>query len=198
MDEHIDAFWSWFCGIAGRLEASFDTPALLRQLDHEVRKLGNLAWELGPGVGAENALTLSPDGDPELLQLTERIVARAPALPRWELFDSRQPREPAYVFSLGGGASDDLAIDASGWRYALLRYRDGGIGLVLEQGNLAGASEADRYLAACILVDGLLGERRRLRWVTDVQPVRALADDLAAKANPVTVLVNHLRQLVAE
>ena len=55
----------------------------------------------------------------------------------------------------------DLEVNANSWRYVLLAFPDGVFDLVLERANMLGVGEDDRYAAAVVLLDGLLGEATR-------------------------------------
>ena len=194
-DEKISAFWSWFASIAGRLSENFDNPVLLAELDAKVSELGDIAWELGPGSREENALAISPDGAAEWLPVTQRIVATAPPIPGWEFHPARPVKEWNLQFAISAAAGGELEIDARPWRYVLFRFPDGTFDVVLEQNNLFDASEEDRFAASVVLLDGLLGEAKRLLRMRDIESVVTLPQDQASKANPVTVLLEHLDSL---
>ena len=194
-DEKILAFWSWFQSVAEQLSENYDNPALLADLDAKVSELGNLAWELGPGSREENALAISPDGVAEWLPITQRIAAMAPAIPRWEFHPARPARDWNLEFSITASAGGDIDIDAREWRYVIFRFPDGTFDLILEQNNLFSASDEDRFTASVVLLDGLLGEARRLLWIRDVESVVNLPHDQVAKANPINVLPEHLNSL---
>jgi hypothetical protein len=193
-DHDIQTFWAWFASIADALGADLTNPALLEALDARVRRLGDLGWELGPGSTAENALALSPDGDRDLLPLTQHVVAMAPTVPRWVFLPARPARPAPFEFTLGAGP-DEFAIDATSWRYVLYRFPDHTFDLVLEQANLADATDDERYTAAVILLDALLGEEARLLRVREVEPMVSLPPELQVKASPLTSLAEHLAAL---
>ena len=194
----VRQFWAWFVTIAPRLETDFEHPILLAELDERVSMLGDVGWEIGPGRTCENALTISPDGDPEMLRVTKAIVSASPRVPAWEFHAARQPRTPNLTFTLDAPAGLPRVIDASGWRYALLRYPDGMVEILLEQQNLADLREEDRYTAAVLFIDGTVGEETRLRCICEVTPVVRLPLPQADKANDVAVLAEHLCSMFPE
>ena len=196
-DEAIASFWAWFESVAARLGADFDNATLLDELDARVSALGDVTWEIGPGVREENALALSPDGDREGLALTERIVSMAPSIAGWELhaFRPARPGAAAYQFALRGDSGEEVDVDAGAWRYVLLRAPEEQFDIILEQPTLTTASEDDRYTAGIILLDGLLGERARLLHLRDVACVARLSPAHDAKASPVSALPAHLASL---
>jgi hypothetical protein len=127
------------------------------------------------------------------LAVTERIVALAPELADWELHPARPPRLAGFELTIEG--DEDLPVDARSWRYVLFQFPDGTFDVVVEQANLVGAGEDDRYIAAVILIDGLLGEAYRLRRIQTIEVVDALPPDLAVKANAIASLAAHLASL---
>lgn len=191
-DKDITVFWAWFATIADELGDDLANEALHDELDARLAGLGEVAWELGPGSTAENCLAISPDGNAALLRLTQRIVAMAPTLPRWEFHSSRPARAEHLEFSISTSAGDEIAIDARSWRYVLYRLPDKMFDIVVEEPNLGDASEDDRYTAAVVLLDGLLGEGQRLLQIRDIEPVVALKADEAKKSNPITMLPSQL------
>jgi hypothetical protein len=186
----IREFWQWFESVAQQL-ATNSHPAILDQLNDHVTNLGDISWELGPGVGAENALVISPDGKPEWLPVTRDIVAMAPAIPGWEFHHARPPKQWDLQFAIECSSGEMLEIDARTWRYVLFEFPDGTFDLVIEQPNLVSAEHDDRWLACMILVDGLLGEATRLTFITDMDPVLTLPLEIAGNATPIGRLPTH-------
>lgn len=194
-DNDILAFWTWFSTISNELGDDLANERLHDELDARIRSLGEIAWEIGPGSTAENALAVSPDGDVDRLPLTQRIVALAPKVPRWEFHPARPARAAGLEFWIATSGGDEITVDARPWRYVLFRFPDNMVDVVIEQGNLADADDEDRYTAAVVLLDALLGERRRLLRVREVEPVVALKPEQAKRAAPITVLPEHLDSL---
>jgi hypothetical protein len=194
-DAAIQAFWSWFQGVAGTLADSFENEQLQEELDEELSKLGELGWELGPGLEAECALAISPDGDVDWLPITTRIVALAPELPRWEFHPARQAR-PQLELSVEGDDGEPIEIDAHRWRYVLIRFPDGIFDIIVEQNDLAEASEDERYAATVALLDGLLGEATMLARIQGIEPVAKLSSEHSAQASAIVDLPAHLAALL--
>jgi hypothetical protein len=195
-DGEIRAFWGWFERHADRLAESLDDDMNLQEeLDGRLAAFG-VAWEVGPGSNAENALAVSPDGDPDLLPLTRRIVALAPKMKGWELHPARPARTPSLEFSIVSSRdAREIRIDCRSWRYVLTRSPDASLDIIVEQENLAGVEENDRYVAAVLLLDGLLGEEVRLSRIRWVEPVLHLDAARARSATPVSCLPDHLKKL---
>ena len=80
-------------------------------------------------------------------------------------------------------------------RYVLLRRSDDKFDIVLEVENLIEVGDEDRYTADVVLLDGLLGEARRLLPVGYIEPVVSLSRNQGLKASSVAVLSKHLESL---
>ena len=195
-DATILSFWGWFDSVARRLdESGFEELSILEELDSWMKMLGGVAWELGPGEQASSALTITPDGDATRINSTLRIVALAPTVPGWEFYPARRPRPGALHLQLESDDGTMVEVDATAWRYVLFQYEDKKLELVMEQPNLVGLSEDERYVAAVITVDGLLGEALRLLAVAVIEPSLALSSEERDQANPIQNLATHVRQL---
>ncbi len=194
-DERILEFWAWFEQVAGQLAENLDHDSILGSLDARVSQLGDVSWEVGPGHHAANALTITPDGDPSWLDVTLRIVALAPQLEGWEFYPARRAKEWSLVFAMEGSEGSELEVDANPWRYVLHRYADRSFDIVVEQNDMVGGDDDDRYSAAVIVLDGLLGEAERLRTIGGIECVSKLAPPEAEKASAMTSLRRHLESL---
>ena len=161
-----------------------------------VSRLGDVTWEIGPGSNGSNALVISPDGKKELLETTRRIVDLAPEIPGWELHSSRPRRDWDLRFSIEGSSGETIAVDAREWYYVLYKFADGTFDIVVEQSNLDAVDEDERYRAATVLLDGQIGEARRIELIGGIEAVAALNDSDREKASPVKTLADHLNSLV--
>ncbi len=196
-DAAIEKFWEWFVSAAPKLAQKSKPAALSKRLSTEVARLGDMQWELGPGQKAKHAFTLSPDGDVDWLPVTERIVARAPHIPGWELYSARPPRVLGTFSVENDEGTEQIEIDGSSWRYVLQALPDGMFDLLLEQGNLPkGMSESERYTAALHLVNGVLGEATFLSRIDTVEPVLRFSAKQKKGATSVAGLAEHLHSLL--
>jgi hypothetical protein len=184
-------FWDWFRGVADLLSANPEDSALLKELDGRVHNLDpKLSWEIGPGLQKPWQLVISPNLSRELREKTRLIVARAPGLPAWEFHAARQPKNWHYKLELGG---DKVPIDASTWTFVLLRYPDGVREILLKGRDLPPLSEEERWQAAAIALESILGEDMFLDRVNEFELVDELEPKFAEKERP----IQRLHQAVA-
>lgn len=193
-DSKIRSFWTWFVGVADRIASNFEDEAMHEQIDQRLSVFGDLGWELGPGISEESSLSISPDGDRRLLPLTRRIVAMAPAVRGWEFLPARPPREPALEFAIMAKDAGPIEVDATRWRYVLVPASGVPQDIIVEEGGTPPMSVDDRYLAAVLALDGLLGEERRLCQIGAIHGVAILGSELQGQARSLTDLPSHLRE----
>ncbi len=194
-EDTVDAFWIWFRETGCQLANDFENSALLEELDEQVSKLGQFGWELGPGTNKANALVLSPDGDPELLKLTRSIIAQAPELKDWEFHHAKPPKQWDLKLSLQGSEGEPVWVDARKWRYALLKFPDDLFDIVIVAPDLSSHDESVQYAAACVVLDGVLGEERRLERIANIEVLVEAPPDLESKLSSIADLDDHMTNL---
>jgi hypothetical protein len=181
-DDDVREFWLWFESVASAFAENYLQSDLAVELDRRVCGLGCFAWELGPGLTEPNALVISPGGDPQRLQQTRAIVARAPDILNWEFHPAIPPKQWKMVFTMEDSMGGEQEVDANDWRYVLLRYPDGVHEIHIEAHNTAHLSESCRDEAALIALDGMLGEERRIEAVQLVSSVLKFDEKFEPKA----------------
>jgi len=183
-------FWGWFQLVAAQLAEDFTNRQLLTVLDPQIRELNpSLSWEVGPGLVKPSQLVISPNLDRSLLAESRSIVSAAPALPQWEFHWCRQPKEWNYRLEMNsseGGTS--LRVDASTWTFVLLQYPDGAREVLLKGRNLPSLTDDERWQAAALVLEGVLGEELMLERVDDFELVDKFDRQFEAKARPISLL----------
>ena len=154
-DKDILDFWRWFLENKDKLESDSYDPTTLHQLDKTISNW-DLNWEIGPGQSKENSLTISPKGSYVLLPLTEQIISKAPALDKWQFFSTKQPKTNWHLLEL---YQDNISVNASEWKYVLLKYEDEKIEVLIKADNLLKYDKETKELIVEIVLMNLLGER---------------------------------------
>ncbi len=184
----IEEFWRWFSGIARDLSMEPENKDLLQKLDSKVRSLHPaIAWEIGPGERDTWQLVISPDLDPDLLPVTEAIISHAPTISGWEFHAARQPKDWNNEFEMerNGGS---VSIDARDWKYVLLRYPDGNVEILLHGDNAKHLSKEERWQAASIFLQGILGEKPLLDKHLSFDLSDKIEENLRDKLKPISLL----------
>lgn len=193
----IRMFWEWFSKIRKDFGPDFENVALLDELDGWVNKLGDFSWEIGPGKIKENMLVISPNGDPELLLETKRIVSNAPPCDEWEFYYAKQPKEWELKFEYNTEDGKQVEIDASEWKYVLLRYEDGMFAIIIKGSyHLRPLSDDDQLMAAEIVLDGELGEEMRIQNICEIDIVGAFDSSQESNAGEIRGIADQLKKLL--
>lgn len=158
LDFQITDFWEWFAKNSERLRSDNYDRDLLEKLDRIISDW-HFSWEIGPGVIESNSLTISPNGNKELLHQAGRIIERAPELDTWEFYSSKQPKENWFIARLIYEKAD---INALEWTYVLLKYPDGKLEIIIKADNLKSLDTKTRELAIDLVLTNLLGEKRKM------------------------------------
>jgi hypothetical protein len=183
--DEMRAFWRWFETIAADLAANVEDPTLLRELDRRVRGIDEaLSWEIGPGLSRSWQLVISPNLDPALRQRARDVVSAAPGLSDWEFHASRQAKVWDYQLQLGP-PERSTHLDASRWTFVLLRYPDGGHEVLLRATNLPALSDDERWQAAAIALESVLGEDAVMDRVREFELLDELEPRFAEKERPI-------------
>lgn len=175
----IDAFWTWWPGIAPRIGAAIEQrrfeEALVAEVTAKVQAIDpKLTWELGPGTRAQHAFSLSPNGQPELRRATERWVRAAPASGgEWEFHPARRGA-PALSDARLQLAEHTIALDEMRFTVALDPVREL-MGVTSFHPGFAAMPEQMQAMATFITLDRILGEDTVHRWLggvrTSVEPL---------------------------
>lgn len=189
-EANIEEFWRWFSGIAAALAFDIENPSLLEHLDKRIVDLDpRLSWEIGPGSSEPLQLVISPNLDLDLLQEARKIISAAPVLEGWEFYSTRRPKNWDYKLlmerSEGG---DPIQLDTSGWTFVLLQYPDGTREVLLRASNLPALNEDERWQAAAMTLEGILGEEELLNRISEFELVNRLEPRFAPKERPIQYL----------
>jgi len=187
--KHLNEFWCWFSDKAQDI-ASEAHPELLDVLDTKLREVDpRLSWEIGPGRHEPWFLAISPNLDKDLADEARKVVAEAPEIQGWELYAMRQPKQWDYKVEIDeDGSAQSLSLDASKWQFVLLRYPDGLREVLLTSSNLPTMTENQRWQAAAIVLEGILGEQVMLEKIDEFELVPKLEPRFAEKQRPISAL----------
>jgi hypothetical protein len=190
----IENFWKWFSGVAPTLASDVENPSLLEDLDKHILDLDPiLSWEIGPGSSEPLQLVISPNLDLDLLPTARKIVSAAPVLDGWEFYSTRRPKNWDYKLlmerSEGG---ETIQLDTSGWGFVLLQYPDGAKEVLLRGKNIPDLNDDERWQAAAMTLESILGEEELLNRINEFELVNQLEERFAARERP----IQQLRQAV--
>lgn len=193
-ERSIGEFWNWFRNIAALLAANVEERSLLQQLDARIRVLDSaLSWEIGPGGCEPWQLVISPNLNRDLRSKAREIISLAPVIQGWEFHSGRRPKDWDYRLAMErSDGRGPVQLDASGWEFVLLRYPDGGQEVLLQGDNLSSLDDDERWQAAAITLESILGEEVLLDRIAEFELVDQLEPRFAQKRKP----IQRLREMV--
>jgi hypothetical protein len=152
--------------------------------------------KIGPGLVKSWQFVFSPNLDPDLRSVTSDIVRDAPIFDDWEFFSVRQPKQWEYKFELAAGNGKRLKIDASEWRFVLLRYPDSQHEIVLEGKDAPDLNDDEAWQAAAIALESILGEDILMNGAIQFSLLRHLPtrDGKRGKANSTAIWCDEYRK----
>jgi hypothetical protein len=186
----VEQFWKWFVENADAIASGNENRAVLSKLDSEVTSLDpGISWEIGPGTLKPWQLVISPNLNRVLRETTRAIVAASPPLREWEFLPSRTPKDWNYKFELRPVLGDEsVKLDASGWTFVLLKYPDGSREILLHGSGIPALDSDQRWHAAAIALESVLGEDVFLDTVDEFELVDELEPRFLETARPIQSL----------
>lgn len=106
--QRVEAFWVWYSSVAERFYQTIEDKqcgSLSDEVSDKVEELlPGMAWVFGPGPERQgHSFTLSGEGIQPKQMLAAYWLSRAPAIPGWTFYASRQPDLSPGGFTLGMG-----------------------------------------------------------------------------------------------
>ena len=154
-----ERFWNWFRTNADIIASGYDGEQLTEGLAEKIEsEWPELSWEIGPDPSGCLYLSISPNLNKGLIPQANKAVGSAPSIPGWKFYPYRQRKKWDGRFEMH--TSRGVAqIDSSSWNFVLLRYPDGGHEVFLIGDKALWLNEEDRWQAAAIVVEGMIGEK---------------------------------------
>lgn len=200
------AFWEWWAQAAPRVADAIGdrsplSPQLTLEINAGVRLVHpEMAWEVGPGVYARNALTLTGRGNMRLRRVTAQWLASAPARNDfWEYLPARRSHRELGL-DIGGQifrpADFRIAFDHD-------RARER-FDVILWHPAFPSLPQAIRQQTTFLMLDQFLGEDEVQRWLGHIASATApphhahLLEDLLDEVDRFRLMSTGSRYTVAE
>jgi len=179
--DKIKAFWNWFSCHQKELGEDNVAPDIIAELEEQLFLIKRLDWEIGPGSRTSHQFALSPQGDLQLLEFTTKIIELAPRIEDWEFFAAKPPKSWNLIFELLVEGAPH-SVDGKLWEFVAYKFKDGTYDLVFKPNSSNELSEEYLYWASTIIIDGEIGEERRMRKVGKVEIVATWDNKSAGNA----------------
>lgn len=197
-DTKIENLWRWFVANENQIKDSFQNESLanyiVENLDNLILDLGMFTWEIGPDKVKPWFLTISPNGDRDLIRVSQKIIEHAPNLDDWEFNYCKPAKDWDRKFIIYDSNMNEQNIDASNWKYVMLRNEDGMIDLILEAKNITHLDHNTARTAADIIVTSEIGEEIKIQKILSVDIVDKLERQYNSRKTEIQYLKKHLNE----
>jgi len=201
--EEVENLWSWFYHNHNHIidcienESDAERDHIIDQLDDLILTLGVFTWEIGPGSIKSWQLTISPNGDAELLKKSKEIMERAPDLPYWEFNYSKSAKEWDRQTLIYDENMIQQEIDATNWQYVALQQDDGMVELIMEASNISDLDQETAVSAANLVVMNEIGEETKIEQICKVDIVGQLGAEYEKQKSVINNLKKHIDELAS-
>jgi len=160
-----DAFWNWVEFDSGIVQNGQLDERNYATLDEWVSGLSIPDWEIGPDHAEDQYLALSPNGDLDILKLTDIVVSRAPKISGWKFYSGRPKKnwDGKFIWSI-----HRETIDINGWKALVLRYPDNIYEIIFLAMNFDNFSENEILALIKFIAMSELGEEKFIKKVCGV------------------------------
>lgn len=199
--EKMEEFWEWFANneklIAEILDDDFHEgrKSLARNMDNFILQFGMFTWEMGPAEG-NYYLTISPNGNEELLEVSKELVSYAPVLSRWKFYASKPKKEWDLKFKVFDDWMTGHEVDASDWEYIIEQNRAASkIEIVIAAKSIAHLDKDTKLSAADVVVTSLVGEEYKILNVGSIKVVDTFETNDAENSKSIFELSRNVDQI---
>ncbi len=175
LKQRVDAFWSWFSQNSDRFYATIENKRcadLTNEMSNAVDQwLSGMAWVFGPGPDRKgHSFTLSGEGVLGNQFIAEYWQSRAPTLPGWTFYSSRQPSEDgANHITLRLKDADEDFKPIEFWVSPYVNDQEEKIDIKVWHPSIQRLPEKPRMTALFLILDELLGEHGTGNWIGEIE-----------------------------
>lgn len=200
-DDNILGFWQWFVKNENIIkecienEGSTQKDYVVEQMNEQILSLGMLTWDIG--LNDENSwfLMLSPNGKPEMFEVSQKIMDSAPDDMGWLFYSSKPAKVWDRKFTVYDDYMDEKFIDATSWSYVVFEEEDGTLELMIEAKNLPHLDVNVIETAAEQFVIQEIGESTRILLISSIVIIHTLENEYENAKAPITELKEHLEEI---
>ncbi len=179
LKEKIKLFWEWFVENEILMkdvvndDLHDDRDFLINAMDNHVLDFGMFTWEIGQESNDLFFFTISPNGNSELLQMSKKIMTKAPGLNTWKFNYAKPAKNWNFQFNVFDDYANEHNIDASEWKFILLPYPGNKVKLIIEAKNIANVDDNTKDSAGNYVLTHTLGEECKINNIAAFEIVSA-------------------------
>ncbi len=199
-DDKIEKLWKWFSSNERQIinciekESSSELDYIVEHLDNLILDLGVFYWEIGPSMKKSWYLTISPNGDKDLMKKSKKLIASAPDLVEWEFNFCKPAKDWDRKFMIYDDNNIEQKINALNWKYVALQNEDGMIEIILEAKNIGHLDSHTARTAADLVVLTEIGEEAKILNIRSID----IVDQLESAHDLRKAEIKYLRKHVDE
>ncbi len=188
----VERFWTWFASESERMLSTIDDKRcgdLTDSVSKQVDEFGpGFGWVFGPGEnGARHSFTLTGEGVIERQILAQYWQTRAPKLPGWCFFNSRQAATgtPTWKINMGAETFEPAAF----WCSVFINEQAEKFNITVWHPLFAKLPKDEHFRILFIVLDELFGEFGTQRWLGEIK----ITDARLAESMPVVELRDYVQ-----
>jgi len=199
-EDKIMKFWRWFVKSEKLIkdcienESSTDREYVVDQLNEHILNIGTFAWDIGLNEDNFWFLTISPNGDRDLFEISQEIMGLAPTHLDWSFYSSKPAKNWDRKFSVYNDYLDVVEVDASPWNYICFEEDDGRIELIIEAKNIQNLDSETALSAANQFVTNEIGEELKIQRIASVEIVQLFESEYQDTKYPISELKDHMEE----
>jgi hypothetical protein len=201
-DDNTLRFWQWFVKNENTIkecienEHSSHREYVVEQMNEQILSLGLLTWDIGLNDDEHWFLMISPNGNQDMLKVSQKIMAAAPEHMDWLFYDSKPAKKWNRQFTIYDNYMDEQFIDASQWHYIVFEGNDGKLELIIEAKNISHLDPEVAKTAAEQFLIYEIGEITRIQHISNIAIVHTIEDEYQPSKTLVTELKEHLAEII--
>lgn len=201
-EEKISDFWVWFTENEPRIkdciekEIGAEKEIVNDRLNEFILSIGLFTWEIGINDEGSWFLTISPNGNKDLLKLSRQIMREAPKDIGWLFHSGKPAKNWDRIVRVYDDKLDQTHIDTSGWLFFASAKDSGIIDLILEAGNIGHLDDDTASSAADYFVINELGEEKKIELFAPIKIVDELAPAYTEGKQPVSNFKKHIEAIL--
>jgi hypothetical protein len=199
--DNIFRFWQWFVKSESIIkdcienENSEQQEYVVEQMNEFILSFGVLTWDIGLNDDDCWFLTISPNGNKDMLEVSRQIMDEAPEHMDWLFYASRPEKNWNRQFTVLDSYMNEQFIDASQWYYLLFDSDDGKLELIIEAQNIPQLDPELAETAAEQFVIQEIGEEARIELISAIIILQTLKIEYQESKTLITELREHLGEL---
>ncbi len=201
-DDNILRFWQWFVKNENTIKECIENgdsgqrEFVVEQMNEHILSLGMLTWDVGLDDNERWFLMLSPNGNKEMLKVSQKTIDAAPEHIGWLFYSSKPAKEWNRKFTIYDSYMDEQFIDSSEWQYVVFEEENGTLELIIEAKNISQLDPEVAETAVEQFVVQEIGEVTRILFISSVSIMHTLESDYESAKAPITELKEHLDEIV--